>query len=484
VKELYTLWEATQMKLNKTTHFVNATLAAVGLISCGDKPTQFSSPDSYRSFYALEGTALDKTKRISKAIESADASAVVKVESGMSKSEEAVADSVMTAILSKLFPSSQDATSASSDSSSGEMTQKAAEAEATRAAADAEAQAAADAAAKAAEDAAKAAADAAKAAADKLAAEQAAQAAQAAADAAAVAKAAADAAAAAAAASTDAAAKAAAEEAARAAADAAAKAAEDAAKAADAKAAADQAAAQAAAEAATKAAADAAAKAAEDAAKSAAEAATKAAAEAAAKKAAEDVVKAEMEKEKAKVAVKSEDEEREDKEDESDFEDDKDLDDLSVPNIQIGDDAKAFKEACRVALKIKKEDEKKKIVIAGDAKGKFTKDSVLLVVANEGTLNIKPDAKKLRGVCVYASKQATVNLQAGKTKISGVFVYERGNGNKVDISFSEGGKFKRGLAVISGTKDNSLKISGASESRCKKFKVYGLTGSYSYSCSK
>ncbi|NBW81018.1 hypothetical protein EBR21_04615, partial [bacterium] len=258
----------------------------------------------------------------------------------------------------------------------------------------------------------------------------------------------------------------------------------DAAKAAADKAAADKAAADAAAEAAAKAATDAAAKAAEDAAKAAAEAATKVAAEAAAKKAAEDAIKVEIKKVKAKVAEKSEDEKREDREDERDFEDDKDLDDLSLPNIQIGDDANAFKEACRIALKIKKEDEKKKIVIAGDAKGKFNPDSVLLVVANEGTLNIKPDAKKLRGVCVYASKQATVNLRAGKTQIAGVFVYERGNGNKVDLSFSEGGKFKSGLGMFSGTKDNSLKISGASECRCKKFKVYGLTGSYSYSCSK
>ncbi|MFZ9521658.1 MAG: hypothetical protein ACO3A4_14385 [Silvanigrellaceae bacterium] len=465
------------MKLCKTPHILSASLAVVGLVSCGDKPTQFSSPDSYRAFYALEGSALDKTKQIKKAMESGDASAVVKVESGMSKSEESVADSVMTAILSKLFPSTPDAASAPTEAASSETAQKAAEAEMTRATADAEAQAAAAAAAKAAEDAAKAAADAAKTAAEKLAAEQAAQAAaQAAADAMAAATAAANAAAA----STDAAVKAAAEEAAKAAEAAAAAAI----KAAADKLAAEQAATQAAAEAAIKASAEAAAKAAEDMKRVEAEAATKVAAEAAAKKAAEDVIKAEIEKEKAKVAEKSDEERRDEMEDDVDFEDDKDLDDMSLPNVQIGDDANAFKESCRQSLKIKKEDEKKKIVIAGDSKGKLSKDSILLVIANAGSLSITPDAKKLRGVCIYASNQATVSLIAGKTKIAGLHVYERGNGNKVDVSFSDGGKFKRGFVSFSGTKDNSLKISGSKESRCKKFKVYGLTGTYSYSCSR
>ncbi len=351
-------------------------LAAVGLVSCGDKPTQFSSPDSYRSMYVIEGTSLDKTKKIRAAMESADAKAVVKVDSGMTESEQSIADSVFEAILSKFFPEDSGAPGSAStiDPSGGttpEIAQNSGDAEAARASTDAAAQAAA-----------------------------------------------------AQAAVTEAASKA------------------------------------------------------------AVSAATKAAAETAAKKAAEDISKSIRESEKNKYAQKTEEEKREDDEDERDFEDDKELSEMSVPKIKIGDDANSFKEACRQTFKIKAEDEKKKMVIGGDSKGKLSSDSVLVIVANQGTLTVKPEAKKIRGICVFASNQASVNLVVGKTKITGLFIYERGNANKVDVSFNEGGKFKNGMAVVSGTKDNSLKIKGISDCRCKKFKVYGLSGSYSFACSK
>ena len=419
-------------------------LAAVGLVSCGDKPTQFSSPDSYRSMYVIEGTSLDKTKKIRAAMESADAKAVVKVDSGMTESEQSIADSVLEAILSKFFPEDSGAPGSAStiDPSGGttpEIAQNSGDAEAARASTDAAAQAAA---------------------------------AQAA-----VSEAAANAAAA----------QAAADAAAKVAADAAAKAASTHATS-DEKSAAQLAAEQAAAKAAKallEAKAHTEAKAVSEAAsKAAVSAATKAAAEKAAKKAAEDISKSIRESEKNKYAQKTEEEKREDDEDERDFEDDKELSEMSVPKIKIGDDANSFKEACRQTFKIKAEDEKKKMVIGGDSKGKLSSDSVLVIVANQGTLTVKPEAKKIRGICVFASNQASVNLVVGKTKITGLFIYERGNANKVDVSFNEGGKFKNGMAVVSGTKDNSLKIKGISDCRCKKFKVYGLSGSYSFACSK
>jgi hypothetical protein len=398
------------------------------VLACGNQVTQFSSPNYTGATYSLSGSATDKTKSIKKALESADATSVP-VESGMSEEEKMKADAEEKAILEAIFPPD------SAGGAAAVVTEAEAVAAAAKAEADAAAKAAADAAEKAASDAAAiAAADAAA----KAAADAAAQ------------KALADAAAAKAANPTSTAAADALQqaqekalEAARAAAAAAAKAADDAK---------------------TKASADAAAaKAAADAAKAQADAAAKAAAKRAHDRDEDD--------KKKRSGKKSEEEEREDEDDDRDFSDDGDFE-TALPRIAVGDDAAAFREACAQAMKV----DKGKLVIAGEGKGKLNKDSVLVVYAVGGSLTVKPEGEKFRGLCVFASGGANVTINAGKTRVNGLYIYERGNNNKTNANFSDSGRFKSGVVMFSGNA-NAVIIKGVNDCKCKKLKTYGSPGS-------
>ncbi|MFZ9519413.1 MAG: hypothetical protein ACO3A4_02950 [Silvanigrellaceae bacterium] len=69
------------------------TILPVGLfalVSCGDKPTQFSSPDSYRVAFSMSGTGVDRVQQLKQQAEAQGAAAVV-LETGMSSSENAEA---------------------------------------------------------------------------------------------------------------------------------------------------------------------------------------------------------------------------------------------------------------------------------------------------------------------------------------------------------------------------------------------------------
>lgn len=207
----------------------------------------------------------------------------------------------------------------------------------------------------------------------------------------------------------------------------------------------------------------AAAKAAADAAKTQAEAAAKAAA-----KRAHD---RDEEEKKGRSGKKSEEEEREDDDDERDFSDDGDFE-SSLPRVVVGDDAAAFREACAQAMKA----DKKKLVIAGEGKGNLSKDSVLVVYAVGGSLTVKPEGEKFRGLCVFASGGANVKINAGKTRVNGLYIYERGNNNKTNANFLDSGRFKSGVVMFSGN-SNAVTIKGVNDCKCKKLKVYGSPGS-------
>lgn len=421
------------------------------VVACGNQSTQFASAEYANTTYSLTGTSADKTKQIKSALEASNASAV-KIESGMSREEQLKADAEAVAILSRAFPPSE---GKSAETDAQTILNEAAAASVATEAANA-AKVAADRAAKeAAETAMKATAEAdAKAAADavtKKKLEEAAAAASAAAKAAAEAVQEAD--------------RVAAEEAKRQA-EQMLRAAEEAAAAA----------AKAASEAAMKAELEARERsAAEAAAKAAAEAADKARIECAAKSAAKAALEREEAREeeerKAKLERKSAEEMRDDDEDKKDFEDDGDFE-VSLPSIVVGDDAVKFREACAMAMRA----DKKNLVIAGAGKGKLKREQVLVVFANGGTLEVKPEGDKIRGLCVFASAGAKVKIPSGKTKINGLYYYERGSNNSIQTSFASGGKFKKGIIFLSG-QGNSASFSGVNDSRCKKLKVYGTPGS-------
>ncbi|NBW81355.1 hypothetical protein EBR21_06340, partial [bacterium] len=60
------------------------------LVSCGDKATQFSSPDSYRVSFSMSGTGVDRAKQLAEQASKAGADGVV-LESGMTAAEDAQA---------------------------------------------------------------------------------------------------------------------------------------------------------------------------------------------------------------------------------------------------------------------------------------------------------------------------------------------------------------------------------------------------------
>ena len=417
--------------------------SALLLIACGNQMTRYGGVGAIAPGYSLSGSSANKAKAIKTALESANATAVV-IESGMSNDEKLKADAEVDAILATLFPSD----SAGVSSSSGPTTDADMAAAAAKAGADVAAKAAADAAAQAAsaasaqseaESVAKAAADAA---AQKALASAAA--AKSAADAAAIAN------------PSDSAAAAA-----KAAADAAVASAQTAAT--NAAAAATAAAAQATADAQAKANADASAKA-------AAAVAAKAQVEAAAKAAAKRAYEREEDEKKKRSEGKSKEEEQEDRDDDKDFADDGSFE-TAVPRVNIGDDAVAFREACAQAMKV----DKKKLVIASDGSGKLENDSVLVVFASGGSITVKPEGEKFRGLCIFSASGATVSITAGKTRFNGLFVYERGNNNKVSATFSDGGRFKSGVVIFSGS-GNAISVKGVNDCKCKKLKVYGSAG--------
>lgn len=209
---------------------------------------------------------------------------------------------------------------------------------------------------------------------------------------------------------------------------------------------------------------------AEASAKAAAAVAAKAQAEAAAKAAAKRAYEREEDEKKKRSEGKSKEEEQEDRDDDKDFADDGSFE-TAVPRVSIGDDAVAFREACAQAMKV----DKKKLVIASDGSGKLEKDSVLVVFASGGSITVKPEGEKFRGLCIFSASGATVSITAGKTRFNGLFVYERGNNNKVSATFSDGGRFKSGVVIFSGS-GNAISVKGVNDCKCKKLKVYGSAG--------
>ncbi len=209
---------------------------------------------------------------------------------------------------------------------------------------------------------------------------------------------------------------------------------------------------------------------AEASAKAAAAVAAKAQAEAAAKAAVKRAYEREEDEKKKRSEGKSKEEEQEDRDDDKDFADDGSFE-TAVPRISIGDDAVAFREACAQAMKV----DKKKLVIASDGSGKLEKDSVLVVFASGGSITVKPEGEKFRGLCIFSASSATVSVTAGKTRFNGLFVYERGNNNKVSATFSDGGRFKSGVVIFSGS-GNAISVKGVNDCKCKKLKVYGSAG--------
>jgi hypothetical protein len=209
---------------------------------------------------------------------------------------------------------------------------------------------------------------------------------------------------------------------------------------------------------------------AEASAKAAAAVAAKAQAEAAAKAAVKRAYEREEDEKKKRSEGKSKEEEQEDRDDDKDFADDGSFE-TAVPRISIGDDAVAFREACAQAMKV----DKKKLVIASDGSGKLEKDSVLVVFASGGSITVKPEGEKFRGLCIFSASGATVSVTAGKTRFNGLFVYERGNNNKVSATFSDGGRFKSGVVIFSGS-GNAISVKGVNDCKCKKLKVYGSAG--------
>lgn len=194
-------------------------------------------------------------------------------------------------------------------------------------------------------------------------------------------------------------------------------------------------------------------------------------AEAAAKAAAKRAHDRDEDDKKKRSEKKSEEEEREDEDDDRDFSDDGDFE-TALPRIAVGDDAAAFREACAQAMKVNKG----KLVIAGEGKGKLNKDSVLVVYAVGGSLTVKPEGEKFRGLCVFASGGANVTVNAGKTRVNGLYIYERGNNNKTNANFSDSGRFKSGVVMFSGNA-NAVTIKGVNDCKCKKLKTYGSPGS-------
>ncbi|NBX17393.1 MAG: hypothetical protein EBR09_08520 [Proteobacteria bacterium] len=81
-------------------------LFVFSMVSCGDNPTKFTSPDAYRVIVKVSGTGADRVKELIKQAQKSDAEAVA-VESGMSPAEEAqIAEQIAKEMASAVPPES------------------------------------------------------------------------------------------------------------------------------------------------------------------------------------------------------------------------------------------------------------------------------------------------------------------------------------------------------------------------------------------